>query len=222
MRRKLLRVALGGRKGAYVINVVDEDAVPTPWSRPAITQQFMVPVLKDLISAFPFTVRAFHTDNGSEYVNREVADLLRLHIPTFTKSRPRRSNDNALVESKNGSIVRRVPHDLVPQVDAFLRDSLCPLLNFHRPCLFPTRSPAPAAASEDLQERHTLGLAGTEDFLRPGVTFEALDQLASRRRQGRATRPRCPLPCHRPRDSAGPLRRPQAQASPVSARMGGG
>ena len=102
----------------------------------------MVPVLKDLISAFPFTVKAFHADSGSEYINREVADLLdRLHIPTFTTSRPRRSNDNALVESKNGSIVRRWPghirvsHDLVPQLDAFLRDSLCPLLNFHRPCV---------------------------------------------------------------------------------------
>ena len=140
----------GGRKGAYVVDEVTHfqhlGAVPR------ITQQFMVPVLKDLISAFPFTVKAFHADNGSEYINREVADLLdRLHIPTFTKSRPRRSNDNALVESKNGSIVRRWPghirvsHDLVPQLDAFLRDSLCPLLN----------------------------------FLRPGVTFKALGQLAS-------------------------------------------
>ena len=186
---------LGGRKGAYVINVVDEvTQFQHLGAVPRITQQFMVPVLKDLISAFPFTVRAFHTDNGSEYVNREVADLLnRLHIPTFTKSRPRRSNDNALVESKNGSIVRRwlghihVPHDLVPQVDAFLRDSLCPLLNFHRPCLFPTEVTSASGRvrktyrQDDVATpyQHFRSLAGTEDFLRPGVTFEALDQLAS-------------------------------------------
>ena len=93
----------------------------------------------------PSPSRPFHANNGSEYINREVADLLnKLHIPTFTKSRSRHSNDNALVESRNGSVVRswlghiHVPHHLVPQVNHFLRDSLCPLLNFHRPCLFPT------------------------------------------------------------------------------------
>ena len=186
---------LGGRKGAYVINVVDEvTQFQHLGAVPRITQQFMVPVLKDLISAFPFTVRAFHADNGSEYINREVADLLnRLHIPTFTKSRPRRSNDNALVESKNGSIVRRwlghihVPHDLVPQVDAFLRDSLCPLLNFHRPCLFPTEVTSASGRvrktyrQDDVATpyQHFRSLAGAEDFLRPGVTLKALDHLAS-------------------------------------------
>ena len=185
----------GGRKGAYVINVVDE---ATQFQHlgavPRITQQFMVPVLKDLISAFPFTVKAFHADNGSEYINREVADLPnRLHIPTFTKSRPRRSNDNALAESKNGSIVRRwlghihVSHDLVPQLDAFLRDSLCPLLNFHRPCLFPTEVTSASGRvrktyrQDDVATpyQHFGSLAGAEGFLRPGVTFKALDQLAS-------------------------------------------
>ena len=186
---------LGGRKGAYVINVVDEvTQFQHLGAVPRITQHFMVPVLKDLISAFPFTVKAFHADNGSEYINCEVADLLnRLHIPTFTKSRPRRSNDNALVGSKNGSVVRRwlghihVSHDLVPQLDAFLRDSLCPLLNFHRPCLFPTEVTSASGRvrktyrQDDVATpyQHFRSLAGAEGFLRPGVTFKALDQLAS-------------------------------------------
>ena len=186
---------LGGRKGAYVINVVDEvTQFQHLGAVPRITQHFMVPVLKDLISAFPFTVKAFHADNGSEYINREVADLLnRLHIPTFTKSRPRRSNDNALVESKNGSIVRRwlghihVSHDLVPQLDAFLRDSLCPLLNFHRPCLFPTEVTSASGRVRKTYRQQDVAtpcqrfrsLAGAEVFLQPGVTLEALDQLAA-------------------------------------------
>ena len=186
---------LGGRKGAYVINVVDEvTQFQHLGAVPRITQHFMVPVLKDLISAFPFTVKAFHADNGSEYISCEVADLLnRLHIPTFTKSRPRRSNDNALVESKNGSVVRRwlghihVSHELVPQLDAFLRDSLCPLLNFHRPCLFPTEVTSASGRvrktyrQDDVATpyQHFRSLAGAERFLRPGVTFKALDQLAS-------------------------------------------
>ena len=60
-------------------------------------------------SAYDFVRRTlvrfeFHgLDNGSEYINREVADLLnRLHIPTFTKSRPRRSNDNAVCRRQGG------------------------------------------------------------------------------------------------------------------------
>ena len=54
---------------------------------------------------------------GSEYVNHKVAALLnKLHVRDFTKSRPRRSTDNALVEGKNASVVRRfLGHDHIPQ-----------------------------------------------------------------------------------------------------------
>ena len=149
---------LGDRKGAYVINVVDEvTQFQHLGAVPRITQHFMVPVLKDLISAFPFTVKAFHADNGSEYINREVADLLnRLHIPAFTKSRPRRSNDNALVESKNGSIVRQPkarsatstsPTISSPSSTPSSATASAPASTSTGPASSPPRSPAPAAAS---------------------------------------------------------------------------
>jgi len=41
----------------------------------------------------------FHSDNGSEYINYVVADLLNKANVSQTKSRARKSNDNALVES---------------------------------------------------------------------------------------------------------------------------
>ena len=133
-----------GEKGAYVINMVDE---VTQYQQLAsvrrITEQFMVPVLEALVGAFPFGVLGFHSDNGSEYINHRVAEMLnKLHVKDFTKSRPRRSNDNALVESKNGNVVRRwlghshIPESLAPRANAFLRDHLCPFLNHHRACLF--------------------------------------------------------------------------------------
>ena len=135
---------LGGEKGVYVINMVDE---VTQFQQlavvPRITEHFMVPVLVALVGALPFRVLGFHADNGSEYVNHRVAAMLnKLHIEEFTKSRPRRSNDNALVESKNGNVVRRwlghshIPEHLAPQANAFLRDFLSPFLNHHRACLF--------------------------------------------------------------------------------------
>lgn len=46
----------------------------------------------------------FHADNGSEYINYKVARLLEKLRIEFTKSRPRHSNDNALVEAKNGAL----------------------------------------------------------------------------------------------------------------------
>ena len=184
-----------GQKGIHLINVVDEvTQFQHLGAVPRITQHFLVPRLEALLSAFPFTIHAFHADNGSEYVNRFVADLLnKLHVPSFTKSRPRHCNDNALVESKNGSVVRKwlghihVPHALVPHVNAFLHDHLCPLLNFHRPCLFPTEV---ISSSGRIRRRYRQqdvatpyqkfkSLPAAETFLRPGVTLDSLDQCAA-------------------------------------------
>ena len=134
-----------GRKGVYVVNVVDEvTQYEHVGAVPAISERFMVPVLEALLRLFPFDVLGFHADNGSEYVNRRVAKLLNKLRVEFTKSRPRRSNDNALVEGKNAHVVRRqLGHEHIPvrfadDVDRFARESLSPFLNFHRPCLFAT------------------------------------------------------------------------------------
>ena len=63
-----------------------------------ISEHFLLPLLESLLEAFPFRVRGFHSDNGSEYVNYQVAALLeKLRVEEFTKSRPRRCNDNAWV-----------------------------------------------------------------------------------------------------------------------------
>lgn len=183
-----------GEKGAYVINMVDE---VTQYQQLAsvrrITEQFMVPVLEALVGAFPFRVQAFHSDNGSEFINHRVAEMLtKLHVGAFTKSRARRSNDNALVESKNGNVVRRwlghshIPRHLAPQTNAFLRDHLSPLLNHHRSCLF-----AVEVEGENGRRRRKYpqelvmtpyeklrSLDGAEGFLRPGITFDKLDAIA--------------------------------------------
>ena len=52
-------------------------------------------------------IKGFHSDNGSEYVNKQVAELLNKLNIEQTKSRSRQSNDNALAESKNNSVVRK-------------------------------------------------------------------------------------------------------------------
>nr|VFK09165.1 MAG: hypothetical protein BECKH772C_GA0070978_105831 [Candidatus Kentron sp. H] len=99
---------LDGIKGLHHINLVDEiTQFQFIGSVERISGNFLLPVLEEaLLEAFPFVVRGFHSDNGSEYINKRLAGLLgKLHIREFTKSRARRINDNARVESKNGSVL---------------------------------------------------------------------------------------------------------------------
>ena len=183
-----------GEKGVFVINMVDEVTQYQQLAAvPRITEYFLVPVLEALVTAFPFRVLGFHADNGSEYVNHRVARLLnKLHVGQFTKSRPRRSNDNALVESKNGNVVRRwlgrthIPERLAPRVNAFLRDSLSPFLNHHRACLFAVEIERPDGRRRRTYPQSQVStpydklksLPGAEGFLKPDVTFEELDRAA--------------------------------------------
>ena len=190
-------VHLGDRpdaKGIYVVNVVDE---VTQYQHlgavPRATFHYLGPLLESAILAFPFEIRGFHADNGSEFINHRVADLLnRLHIESFTKSRPRRSNDNALVESKNGSIVRKwlghryVPEHLAPRVSAFLQHHLSPFLNHHRPCLFPTERVSGSGRVRRRYRQQDVAtpyerfkrLPDAETFLRSGLSLEVLDREA--------------------------------------------
>ena len=66
-----------------------------------------MPVLEAMLAQFPFRIRGFHSDNGSEFVNHKVAEMMNKLLIEQTKSRPRHSNDNGLVESKNGAVIRK-------------------------------------------------------------------------------------------------------------------
>jgi transposase InsO family protein len=134
-----------GVKGLYHINAVD---CVTQWQVVAtvqgISEAFLLPVIEQMLEQFPFRIHGFHADNGSEYVNHTVAGLLEKLRIEFTRSRPRRSNDNALAETKNGAVVRKVfGYSHIPQAHAgafneFCRKHLNPFVNLHRPCLFAT------------------------------------------------------------------------------------
>jgi transposase InsO family protein len=99
---------LDKKKGVYHINAVDEvTQFELVCSVEQISECYLIPVLTQMLAAFPFVLKGFHADNGSEYINKHVCKLLKkLHIE-LTKSRSRHSNDNALAESKNASIVRK-------------------------------------------------------------------------------------------------------------------
>lgn len=184
-----------GVKGVYHINTVD---CVTQYEGVAtcerISEAFLIPALEALLDSFPFVIKGFHSDNGSEYINRNVAQLLnKLLIEEQTKARSRHSNDNAQAESKNAAIVRKhlgyshIPQRFAALVNAFCRDHLNPYINFHRPCLFAEtitdakgrqRKRYPYALMMTPYEKlKSLPLA--EQFLKPGITFQQLDAQAS-------------------------------------------
>ena len=131
----------GGEKGVYHINAVDE---VTQWevagATPRISEAYLEPLLEQMMRQFPFRIRGFHTDNGSEFINRMVARLLEKLRIEQTKSRPRQSGDNGLVETKNGAIIRKhigygyIDARHADQINSFYREHMNPYLNYHRPC----------------------------------------------------------------------------------------
>jgi len=184
---------LDGTKGVYHVNAVD---IVTQWEIVAtcerISEAYLLPVLKELIDQFPFKILGFHSDNGSEYINKTVATLLEKMRVQQTKSRSRHSNDNALAESKNGSVVRKafgyshIPQRFAVHINVFCREYLNPYVNLHRPCLFAKEV---TDAKGKIRKTYPLdmvqtpldklaSLTGVKASLRKGVTIAELQLLA--------------------------------------------
>jgi len=135
-----------GKPGVYHINAVD---TVTQWQNvgcvETISERHLIPVLEAILHQFPFRILGFHCDNGSEYLNHTVVKLLnKLLVEEFTKSRAYRSTDNALVEGKNGAVIRKqigygpIRSEHADELQGFYTAQLNPYLNFHRPCGYAT------------------------------------------------------------------------------------
>lgn len=132
-------------KGVYHINLVDE---VTQWEilgcAEGISEEFLAPLLEELLARFPFIILGFHSDNGSEYINYVVAEILKKMLIEQTKSRSRRTNDNALVEGKNGAVIRKhmgcvhIQKKYAKSINQFYRENMDEYINFHRPSGFAT------------------------------------------------------------------------------------
>ena len=179
-----------GHKGLYHINAVDE---VTQWeivaATPQISELWLLPVLEAILQQFPFVIRGFHSDNGSEFINYTVARLLGKLLIAQTRSRPHHSGDNGLVESKNGAILRKhigyghIAAQHAEAMDQFHREHLNPYLNFHRPCAVPTVLTQANGKRRRIYQRWATPwelfreLPHCESFLRPGVTLAELERL---------------------------------------------
>ena len=181
------------KKGVYHINAVDEETqFEIVCTAEKISEQYLIPILIELLDAYPFVIRGFHSDNGSEYINKVVAKLLEKLRIEFTKSRSRQTNDNALAESKNASVVRKVfgythiKQRWAPLINEFNKGYLNPYINYHRPCFFAENKVDKKGKVHKIYPYENMqtpydklkSLPNAENYLKPGVTFEILDKVA--------------------------------------------
>ena len=68
----------------------------------------VVDAVDRLRTSMPFPLRGIDTDNGSEFINETLLEYCNKHAIEFTRSRPYHKNDQAWIEQKNGSVVRRL------------------------------------------------------------------------------------------------------------------
>jgi len=180
-----------GRKGLYHINAVDQ---VTQWEIVASTSQiselWLLPVLEAILGQFPFVIRGFHSDNGSEFINYNVARLLGKLLIEQTKSRAHHSGDNGLVESKNGAIIRKhigyghIEAKHAEAMDQFHRQHLNPYVNFHRPCAVPKVLTEANGKRRRIYQRWATPFElfrespHCQSYLQPHITLAELDRFA--------------------------------------------
>lgn len=196
---------LDKKKGVYHVNMVDE---VTQWEIvtcvEAISEAHLGPALKVALARFPFKILNFHSDNGGEFINDTVAKLLNKLLADQTKSRSGRCNDNALVEGKNGSVIRKnigyghIERKFAPLIDWFYQAHFNTYLNFHRPCGFATvtidekgrRHKKYETYQTPYERLRSLVKAMDEKTakkcLREGVSLEALDKTAAKQTDNEA------------------------------------
>lgn len=158
-----------------------------------ITEEHLLPLLKRIIEEYPFVILSFHADNGSEFINHKVAELLNKLLIKLTKSRPRRSNDNALAESKNGSIIRKwigyafIHSSHAHKLSDFYFNFFNRYVNYHRPCAFATESIDAKGKIKKIYPQDGYktpyekfrSLPNAPKHLKKRVTFKQLDRFAA-------------------------------------------
>jgi len=188
-----IRVDSVHQRDVYHINSVDEIL---QWEIviciPQICEACMLPALEEMIKQYPFIIFNFHSDRGGGTINYQVASFLQRLLIKQTKSRSYHSNDNALVETKNGAVVRKnmgwqhINQNLADKVNDYYKNFFNPYLNFHRPCGFPTITTDEKGRKKRMYHSYQTpyealrGIREGHKFLKPNISFEKLDIIAYR------------------------------------------
>jgi hypothetical protein len=94
---------------AYSLNLTD---LHTTWTETRAVlgkgESAVVGAFQDLQASLPFRLLGIDSDNGSEFINWHLGRWCARHDIQFTRSRPYQKDDNAHVEQKNWTHVRKL------------------------------------------------------------------------------------------------------------------
>jgi hypothetical protein len=102
----------GGNSSGFFACTLNVTDVSTGWTEMRAVlnkaQKHVFAALKHIRQALPFPLLGIDSDNGSEFINDELARYCDQEQLTFTRGRAGRKNDNPYVEQKNWSVIRRL------------------------------------------------------------------------------------------------------------------
>jgi hypothetical protein len=186
-----IRVDSVSQKDIYHINSVDEiSQSQIVFCVPQLSERFMLPVLELIIAQYPFIIFNFHSDRGKETINYLVADLLQRLVIKQTKNRSYHSGDNALCETKNGSVIRKnmgwehINQSMCDEINDYYQNFFNPYLNFHRPCAYPAVEIDATGKKKKVYDKYQVpyeflkNLPNAETYLKKDITFDQLDKIA--------------------------------------------
>jgi hypothetical protein len=97
--------------GEYVNTLSTTEISSGWWEGEAImgkSQEYSFWALKEIRERAPFEWKGLDSDNGSEFINQTLYKYCHKEKLEFTRSRPNRKNDNAYIEQKNWTHVRKI------------------------------------------------------------------------------------------------------------------
>ena len=104
------------------------------------TQRAICAALEEIRRALPFPLRGIDSDNGSEFINDQLWRYCHEHGIQFTRGRPYKKDDNAHIEQKNWTHVRKLlgwDRYATPEareaVNSLYRDELRLMMNLFQP-----------------------------------------------------------------------------------------
>ena len=96
-------------ESAHSFNVTD---IHTTWTETRAVmgkgQTGIVAALEDMRQRMPFVLRGIDSDNGSEFLNHHLVSYCKAQSIQLTRGRPYKKDDNAHIEQKNWTHVRRL------------------------------------------------------------------------------------------------------------------
>ena len=126
---------------AFSLNVTD---VASTWTETRAVlgkaQLRITEMLEEIRLSAPFALRGIDSDSGSEFINHHCVRWCQQHHLSFTRGRPYKKNDNAYIEQKNWTNVRKIfgykRIDSPAAIDAMnelYREDLCLFMNYFQP-----------------------------------------------------------------------------------------